>query len=343
MTLAHTLGHRQEVYSIDECFLDLTGVPNATAQAQAKVAQIQQWLDIPTCIGIGPTKTLAKLANHIAKSADRKPGSYPPQLGRVCNLAEMTPRQREWLLQRTDVSEVWGVGSRISKRLEAMGIHTVLDLRNASPKEIRTHFGVVLERTCNELRGISCLELEDIAAPKKQIMSSRSFGTPVQSIYELRESIASHLASGAEKLRKQHSVCAAVYVFIQTNRFNNDKQYSAGITVPLSDATDDTSTMTRAALVGLDAIYRSGYKYKKAGAMLTLISDKQTRQMTIFDDQVSTQRSAQLMRAVDSINRDYGRGTIRSAVSGVAQRWAMRSENRSPRYTTRWDELPFVH
>lgn len=327
-----------EVYSIDESFLRIETVAHlyggVISMGQQMRERIKQWTGLPVCVGVGPTKTLAKFANHLAKKNAQFEG--------VCDLHSIPRPERIVWMSGIDVGEVWGVGSRISKQLQAMGIRTVLDLRNASPKEIRTHFGVVLERTCNELRGISCLELEDIAAPKKQIMSSRSFGTPVQSIYELRESIASHLASGAEKLRKQHSVCAAVYVFIQTNRFNSDKQYSAGITVPLSDATDDTLTMTTAALVGLDAIYRSGYKYKKAGAMLTLISDKQTRQMTIFDDQVSTQRLALLMSAVDSINRDYGRGTIRSAVSGVAQRWVMRSENRSPRYTTRWDELPFV-
>ncbi|MFY9136596.1 DUF4113 domain-containing protein [Zwartia sp.] len=344
--LRDTNGQVRTLYSLRHTYATLELLENGTdihtlarqmviSMGQQMRERIKQWTGLPVCVGVGPTKTLAKFANHLAKKNAQFDG--------VCDLHSIPRPERIVWMSGIDVSEVWGVGSRISKRLEAMGIYTVLDLRNASPKEIRTHFGVVLERTCNELRGISCLELEDIAAPKKQIMSSRSFGTPVQSIYELRESIASHLASGAEKLRKQHSVCAAVYVFIQTNRFNNDKQYSAGITVPLSDATDDTSTMTRAALVGLDAIYRSGYKYKKAGAMLTLISDKQTRQMTIFDDQVSTQRSAQLMSAVDSINRDYGQGTIRSAVSGVAQRWAMRSENRSPRYTTSWDELPFVH
>ena len=242
-----------------------------------------------------------------------------------------------------DVGEVWGVGPRIAKRLNVMGIQTVLDLRNASPKQIRTHFGVVLERTCNELRGISCLALEDIAVAKKQIMSSRSFGVPVRRIEELRESVATYLARGAEKLRKQHSVCAAVYVFIQTNRFKDEKQYSAGITVPLNDATDDTSTMTAAALAGLKTIYRSEYNYKKAGVMLTLLSDKQTRQMTIFDDPTATQRSARLMSAVDLINRDYGRGTVSLGASGIAQRWAMRAERRSPRYTTQWDELPIAY
>jgi DNA polymerase V len=147
-------------------------------------------------------------------------------------------------MSRIEVGEVWGVGGRIARRLEVMGIHTVLDLRNASPKEMRRHFGVVMERTCNELRGISCLALDDIAQPKQQIMSSRSFGRPVETIEELRESLASYLSRAAEKLRKQQSVSAAVYVFIQTNRFNKDEQYNAGLTVPMPEPTDDTLTLT---------------------------------------------------------------------------------------------------
>jgi len=133
MSLAETLGHRQEVYSIDECFVDLTGVPDPTQRAWDKYRQILQWIDIPTCIGIGPSKTLAKLANHIAKSADRKPGSYPAQLGKVCNLVEMTDKQRDWLFHRTEVGQVWGVGPRISRQLQAGGIRTVLDLKRLDP------------------------------------------------------------------------------------------------------------------------------------------------------------------------------------------------------------------
>jgi DNA polymerase V len=224
-----------------------------------------------------------------------------------------------------------------------MGIHTVLDLRNTSPKEMRRYFGVVMERTCNELRGISCLALDDIAQPKQQIMSSRSFGRPVETIEELREALASYLSRAAEKLRKQQSVSAAVYVFIQTNRFNKDEQYNAGLTVPMLEPTDDTLTLTAAALAGLEVMYRSGYRYKKAGVMLTLLSDKHARQTSIFDNSVVTQRSTKLMTALDTINRDYGHGTVRSGASGFTQRWAMRNENRSPRYTTRWDELPLVY
>jgi DNA polymerase V len=327
-----------EVYSIDESFLRIETVAHlyggAVAMGHQMRERIKQWTGLPVCVGIGPTKTLAKFANHLAKKN--------PEFEGVCDLHVIPRPERVRWMSRIEVGEVWGVGGRIARRLEVMGIQTVLELRNASPKEMRRHFGVVMERTCNELRGISCLALDDIAQPKQQIMSSRSFGRPVETIEELRESLASYLSRATEKLRMQQSVSAAVYVFIQTNRFNKEEQYNAGLTVPMPEPTDDTLTLTAAALAGLEVIYRSGYRYKKAGVMLTLLSDKQARQMSIFDHAAVTQRSTKLMTALDTINRDYGHGTVRSGASGFTQRWAMRNENRSPRYTTRWDELPIV-
>lgn len=327
-----------EVYSIDESFLRIETVAQlyggAVAMGQQMRERIKQWTGLPVCVGVGPTKTLAKFANHLAKKN--------PEFDGVCDLHVIPRPERVRWMSRIAVGEVWGVGGRIARRLEIMGIRTVLDLRNAAPKEMRRHFGVVMERTCHELRGISCLVLEDIAQPKQQIMSSRSFGRPVETIEELREALASYLSRAAEKLRKQQSVSAAVYVFIQTNRFNKDEQYNAGLTVPMPEPTDDTLTLTTTALAGLEVIYRSGYRYKKAGVMLTLLSDKQARQVSIFDNMAATQKSTRLMCVLDTINRDYGHGTVRSGASGFTQRWAMRNENRSPRYTTRWDELPIV-
>jgi DNA polymerase V len=328
-----------EVYSIDESFLRIETVAHlhggAIPMGHQMRNRIKQWTGLPVCVGVGPTKTLAKFANHLAKKNDAFNG--------VCDLHAMSrPERLEWMWG-VEVGEVWGVGPRIKKRLSAMGIDTVLDLRNASPKEMRTHFGVVMERTCNELRGISCLELEDVMSPKQQIMSSRSFGEPVETIEELREAVASYLGNAAEKLRRQKSVAGAVYVFVLTNRFREDEpQYNAGITVPLIDGTDDTLVLTTAALKALLAIFRPGFRYKKAGVMLTLLSDKDARQATLFDDLAATEKSARLMAAMDAVNREFGRGTLRSGASGVAQRWAMRAGNRSPRYTTRWDELPVV-
>ena len=328
-----------EVYSVDESFLRIETVAHvyggAVAMGHQMRSRIMQWTGLPVCSGCGPTKTLAKLANHLAKKN--------PEFNGVCDLHTLTRRERLQWMSQIEVGEVWGVGRRIGTRLQDMGVHTVLDLRNASPKGMRAHFGVVLERTCNELRGIPCLDLADIAPPKQQIISSRSFGTPVESIGELGEAVATYVACAAEKLRRQGSAAGAVHVFVQTNPFKaSDQQYSAGRLMPMSDPSDDTLELTQAAMLGLTAIFRHGYKYKKAGIMLTLISDKSKRQESLFDDLVARQKSKRLMAAMDAVNDVYGRDTVRSAASGTKKRWVMRSENRSPRYTTRWDELPYV-
>jgi len=328
-----------EVYSVDESFLRVESVAHlyggVTAMGQQIRQRVKQWTGLPVCVGCGPTKTLAKIANHLAKKN--------PEFEGVCDLhAIPRPERLQWMSQ-LEVGEVWGVGKRIAKRLNAMGVETVLDLRNISIKEIRAQFGVVMERTCNELRGISCLELEDVAPAKQQIMSSRSFGSPVTTLAELREAVASYVSRAAEKLRAQGSVAAAVQVYIQTNRFKeSDLQYSEGLLVPLPDPTDDTRLLTSAATLGLGLIFKPGYQYKKAGIMLTLISDKAKRQQTLFDDPLQRAQSAKLMAAMDAINAEFGRDTVRTGANGTEKRWAMRSENRSPRFTTRWDELPIA-
>jgi len=328
-----------EVYSIDESFLRVERVAHLygglSLMGQQIRERIRQWTGLPVCVGFGPSKTLAKLANHMAKKN--------PEFEGVCDLHAMSRAERRQWMARIEVSEVWGVGRRINVRLATMGIHTVLDLRNASPKAIRARFGVVMERTCEELRGVPCLDLEEVAPPRQQIMSSRSFGKPVECIEELREAVAAYVDRAAEKLRQQCSVSGAVYVFVQTNPFKeNERQYNAGLTVPLPDPDDDTRVLIQAALRGLKAIYRTGYRYKKAGIMLTLLSDKAARQGALFSGPGGGPRSARLMAAMDAVNREYGRNTLRAAASGVANAWAMRSGNRSPCYTTRWEELPAV-
>ena len=328
-----------EVYSVDESFLRVESVAHlygsVTAMGQQIRQRVKQWTGLPVCVGCGPTKTLAKIANHLAKKN--------PEFEGVCDLhAIPRPERLQWMSQ-LEVGEVWGVGRRIAKRLNAMGVETVLDLRNTSIKEIRAQFGVVMERTCNELRGISCLDLEDVAPAKQQIMSSRSFGSPVTTLAELREAVASYVTRAAQKLRAQGSVAAGVQVYIQTNRFKeSDLQYSEGLLMPLPEPTDDTRLLTKAAIVGLGLIFKPGYQYKKAGIMLTLISDKAKRQQTLFDDPVQRAQSAKLMAAMDAINAQFGRNTVRAGANGTEMRWAMRSENRSPRFTTRWDELPIA-
>ncbi|MFZ2738869.1 MAG: Y-family DNA polymerase [Burkholderiaceae bacterium] len=338
-TLLQAFSPEVEVYSIDESFLRIETLTHlyggALAMGQLMRQRIRQWTGLPVCVGCGPSKTLAKLANHLAKKHAVFNG--------VCDLSTMPhAEQLQWMAQ-LDVGEVWGVGRRSASRLQAMGITTVLDLHNAPPKEIRLQFGVVLERTCSELRGISCLALEELAPTKQQIMSSRSFGTPVTCLDELREAVATYVARAAEKLRAQGSVAAAVQVFVQTNRFKeSDPQYSAGRVVALPDPSDDTLVLTRSALLGLQALFKPGYRYQKAGIMLTLIADRAARQETLFDNPAARLKSAQLMAALDAVNQTFGRGTLRSGAGGTQQRWAMQSNNKSPRFTTRWDELPCV-
>lgn len=329
-----------EVYSIDECFLRIEAVAplygGVDELGRQMRRRIRQWVGLPVCVGCGPTKTLAKFANHLAK--------VHPAFEGVCDLHALPRTDRLAWMSRIGVDEIWGVGRRTATRLDALGIRTVLDLRNSSPRAIRAEFGVVLERTCRELQGVSCLELEDVAPSRQQIIFSRSFGRPVETLDELREAVASYTGGAAGKLRQQGTVAGAVHVFVQTHPFRQtDPQYNGSLLVPLPDPSDDTRALTQAALSGLKRIFRPGYRYKKAGVVLTLLSDKSSRQATLFDDADQHERSTSLMSALDAINGKFGRDTVRTAAGGTEQRWSMRAENRSPRFTTCWDELPVAY
>jgi DNA polymerase V len=328
-----------EVYSIDESFLRIDAVthlyPSSIAMGEIMRSRIRQWTGLPVCVGMGASKTLAKLANHLAKKHAVFNG--------VCDLNALTDPELAHWLSITEVGEVWGVGRQLTVRLQAMGIETVWDLRCASPKMLRTHFGVVMERTVSELNGISCLELEEVTPAKEQIIASRSFGRAVTSREELEESVATHIARACEKLRAQSSVAAMIQVFVRTNRFKpSEPQYSPSIAIGLVEACDDTLVLTDAALTGLGRIFKAGYRYKKAGVVLSGISEKAQQQHSLFDDRSWNHKSAELMKVMDSLNTRFGKKAVHSAAMGNTVGWAMRSENRSPHYTTCWDELPFV-
>ena len=328
-----------EVYSIDESFLRIEAVLKQYSSAMELGCIIKQQVKdstgLPVCVGIAASKTLAKLANHLAKKHSQFAG--------VCDLEAMSKAERYQWMSETAVAEVWGVGKQLSKKLKAQGINTVLDLLQASPQAMRQQFGVVMERLCYELRGVSCLQLEEVAPAKQQIISSRSFGKMVTSLEELSESVATHAARGAEKLRAQDSVTGALIVFIQTNPFKQyEPQHHQSITIPLPDPSDNTLSLTNAALNGLKKIYRSGFRYKKAGVIFNLLSDKPTVQQSLFEDIETKGKSADLMQAMDAINNRFGNAMIRSAASGTQQAWRMRSGNKSPNYTTQWNELPVV-
>jgi DNA polymerase V len=329
-----------EVYSIDESFLGLNGLgnlwPSFAAMGQSIRQQVRKWTGLPVCVGIGPSKTLAKLANHIAKKHPRFEG--------VCDLASMTQAETDRLFEAIEAGEVWGVGRRIQAHLQAAGIRTVKDLRDAPAAWLRSRFGVVMERTGNELRGMSCLALEEVSPPKKQIISSRSFGHPVHALSDLSEAVAAHASRAAEKLRAQEGVCHAIHVFIHTNPFREqDPQYSNSLVIPLPNASADTRLLVRAALFALQKIYRPGYAYQKAGVMLMEIGEARVAQGALLPEHGAGQRAAGLMKAMDALNLRFGRNTVSVFSSPVRKPWAMRREAMSPCYTTRWSDVPVAY
>lgn len=320
----------QEIYSIDECFLGLDGFARRDlAEYGRQIRQrVRQWTGLPVCVGIAETKTLSKLANHCAKKAlAGKEG--------VCDFGRLDAAERSALFATIPVGEIWGVGPRLSRRLNEMGISTVEALRRADPKSLRRQFSVTMERTILELNGVSCLDLEEVSPRKQQIISSRAFGAYIHDLAPLGEAVASYIAIAAEKLRDQGSRAGMVQVYIRTNPFKeNAPQYQRGLSIPLPEATDDTLRLTRAALWGLKRIYRPGFAYQKAGVALLNLTDAATPQMALFS---SARDNTRLMQAMDRINALWGRGTLRSAAEGIDKDWKMRRERMSPGYTTRWD------
>ena len=333
----------QEVYSIDESFLDLTGmvgISNLARYAQTIRSTIRQCVGIPVCVGIAPSKTLAKLANHVAK----KQRHYDS----VCDFNAMSAQELDTLLAQIGVGEVWGVGRRSTSRLQQMSIGSVLELKRSSAKRVRAEFGVVMERIVAELNGEGCLELDDVTPPRQQIICSRSFGVPVALLADLEQAVIAYTSRAAEKLRRQRSLAGGIQVYIRTNPHKanahkeSDPQYQQSMLLPLPEPTNDTRLLCHAALGGLRQIYRSGYAYQKAGVMLTEIIAVAARPRTLFDDVVAQQKSAALMTTLDQINRRMGSGTVQLLGEGIRKSWAMRRGNVSQRYTTEWDELAVV-
>lgn len=346
-SLVAALGHRHEVYSIDESFVDLSGIRgDMTERAHAIRARVLQWVGIPCGIGIAPTKTLAKLANHVAKTAERKPGAYPAKLAQVCNLAQLSRNELDAVLESTDVGEVWGVGRKIAAQLKDAGTETVLDLARLDPAMVRRRWSVVLERTVRELQGMPCIGLEEQPPPKKEIACTRSFGQPIRDLQALEQAVSTFASMAAQKLRRQASHTAHVLVFIHTSPYRKGPQYARSITVPLLRATSDTVPVVNAALAGLRRIYRSGYAFIKAGVMLLDLHSAKLLQGELDLEPLEAQDCARerLMGVLDELNQRYGRGTVKLASAGVEATgerasWAMRQERRSPAYTTRWDDM----
>lgn len=332
MSILSQFSDQQEIYSIDECFLGLDGfAPDYLVEHGQKIRQaVRKQVGIPVCVGIASTKTLAKLANHCAKKG------LAGHEG-VCDFGRLSEGQLSELFSRIPVEEVWGIGPRITHRLTEMGIETVEALRRSDQERIRQQFSVVAERTVKELNGIPCIELEETGVPRQQIMVSRSFGQPITALGDLSESVASFATSAAEKLRKDRSVASSLCVFIRTNPFKEeDPQYSGSMVVPLAIATDDTTKLVRAALLGLERIYRGGHRYKKSGVLLMGLHSGGSQQDDLFEDPSERTRAANLMAAIDAINRKMGKGAITVAASGIRKNWAMRREKMSGDFTSSW-------
>jgi DNA polymerase V len=343
MSLAAGLGPKQEIYSIDECFIELTGVRgDLTARAHKVRERIGQWVGIPCGIGIGPTKTLAKLANHVAKTAERKPGTYPEALAKVAHLGALDEATLDQVLGATPLNEIWGIGPRIAAKLVEAGLKTALDVRRMDPVVVRRRWSVTLERTVREMQGVQCIDLDHEPAPKNEIASTRSFGLPVVDLQDLIEAVTEFTTRAAEKLRRQDGKANEVLTFIRTSPFRaNDPQYSQSVIVPVRSPTADTARLVEAALLGLRQIFKPGFNYAKAGVMLLGLQDASVEQHELALDARPAGRE-RLMKALDSVNDRYGRSTLQLASAGMLKdrrRWSMKQERRTPRYTTHWGEM----
>lgn len=333
MAIVAAFSPRHEVYSIDECFADLTGIPEVRDASYAIRERVGRWTGIPVCVGIGPTKTLAKLANHVAKKHPRSKGIF--------NYNALTAEQKSRLLERIAVGDLWGVGRKLTKRLALHGVYTVQDLRTAHVPTLRAEFGVVMEKIQRELEEIPCLELQEVQPDRQQIISSRSFGSMVTDLPPLKEALSTFVANACTKLRAQDSHASIIQVFLQTNRFREElPQYMPSIAVPLTYPTNDSLEVNRWAAYLCERIFKPGYQYKKAGVMLSEITPASQRQGDLLD--AGPTSNDRLMQALDTLNQRYGRGTVKVSTQGADQGWQVLQERKSPNYTTCWEEVQSV-
>lgn len=331
----------QEVYSIDECFLDFTRQPrlDLTSTGQEIRQRLRQWLGLPVCVGFGPSKTLAKLANHVAKKR--------PEWNGVCDLTRLAQSDLDALMGSIPVRDVWGIGPRLEARLSERGIITAADLRDSDPGTQRRFQSVVLERTVRELRGTACIEMEEAPPAKREIISSRSFGAPIFTADEMVEPISTYMTRAAEKLRRQEGVAHRVGVWLHTNVFRpQDRQHHPSVSVRLPEPTDDTIHLVGVAVYLMRRMIHNGERYAKAGVVLQEIQPKSVQQGVLFptkQDALGDSR-ARLMAVLDRASTKWHRGIIAPGVAGLAgsRRWAMQRGTLTPAYTTRWSDLPIV-
>lgn len=327
MHILSSFAPRVEVYSIDECFLDFSRLPgDLTQYCQDICKTVKQWTGIPISIGIAPTKTLAKLANRLAKKG-------------YCGVLDwrtlVSPNK---ILEAIPLEDIWGISRRWSGKLQALGIKNALELSQAEPKRMRQHFGVVMERIVIELQGNSCIPLEEMPSAKKQIMTSRSFGEKLTQFDDLRAAVTHFSTRAAEKLRRQKLATQSLTVFIQTSPFDT-QQYANSATTVFELPSHDSAQLINAAHRGLERIFKKGFSYQRAGILLPDLLPAGVAQMSLFDSDERSIRSDQLMVTLDKINRIHGKNSIGYASEIISKRWHMRQQFKSPSYTTNWQEL----
>lgn len=324
-------------YSIDECFLDTSHYPAGSITGHDIKQRVKQWTGLPVCVGFGATKTLAKMANHLAKKQSRWQG--------VCDLTCFSDREITQLLAQVPVNAIWGIGKRLAVALNARGIHTAAQFKAAPPATIRKRFSVVTERTLLELRGTSCLAWDDQPAAKKQIVVSRSFGQPVSALNALQAPIHHHLNRATNKLRAQHSLAGRLGIWIETNRFHQGGlQYAPLLSIQLPFPTDDTARLAHWATRLLHSIWRPSYQYVKAGIMLDDLRDNRQQQGSLFHPAAQTPKRQQLMALLDQANHKWKRGIIGMGHAGIQPKggWVLQRGLMSPCYTTDWEGVRWV-
>lgn len=324
-----------EIYSIDEAFLDLSGIDGADTEAfgERLTSTVRRWTGIPVSIGVAPTKTLAKIANRAAKSSGKG----------VHRL--LTKPEQEACLQPLPVEEIWGISEKLGTRLRMCGITTAAQLRDADLRFLRNTFSITMERTARELNGEMCLPPDEAPPAKQSITVSRSFGDLLTELPDLEEAVATFAARAGEKLRAQGSVAGGIHTYIRTNQFRrDDPQYTNACSIGFPHPSNHTNELIAAALEGLRAIYRPKHLYKKAGVILLDLQRQETvdAQGSLFAPPDARKRGDALMAVMDHLNREMGRDTVVFGSQRVEGAWAMRREWQGSRFTTNWEELPVV-
>jgi DNA polymerase V len=319
-----------EQYSIDEMFLGMDHMPVDMNDYALKIKTIiWRHVRMPVGVGVAPSKTLAKLANHAAKKIKSN------------NVAVLdTPEKWQWLQKRLPVNKVWGIGSKLTKRLEGIGIRSAYELAQADPKWVRRFTSVNVEKTIEELNGQRCIELEEVAEPKKEIFVTRSFARKLEKLEDMLRHVSRYAAAAAEKLRAQDGYCQSLYVFANTSRFH-ENYYANSMVVQLPYPTCDSRTLISFARLAMKKIYRENCKFNKCGVGLLDLRDRRFYQSDLFRPEQSA-RSEALMAALDRINYRYGRDTVTIGAEGLSGRWTMKQNSLSPAYTSSWQDLPRV-